>query len=102
MCALLTNAEKAADGSTRPVGGISYCARVQIHANEGFVDHIVDAATSPTVVGIVRKRWFTFDGPDRLTLKIDDAESRTPLVEGRDALPVVDNTLVFERVRPGQ
>jgi hypothetical protein len=94
MCALLTNAEKAADGSTRPEGGISYCARIQVHAKDGFVEHIVDVATDPTVVGLVRKRWFKFDGADRLTLKIDPADAR--------ATPGVESTLVFERVRPGQ
>jgi lipocalin-like protein len=94
MCALLTNAEKAADGSTRPAGGVSYCARVQVHAREGLVEHIVEVDIDPTAVGIVRKRRFNFDGPDRLTLKIDAADAR--------ANPGVESTLVFERIRPGQ
>jgi len=92
MCAVLTNPEKSADGSARPAGGITYCARTEVHAQEGFVLHLVDVDADPTAVGTVRKRWFKFDGADRLTLRIDAA----------DAPSGVESTLVFERVRPGQ
>jgi hypothetical protein len=38
---------------------------------------------------MVRKRWFTFDGPNRLSLKID-----TPVL----IPPIVESTLRWERV----
>lgn len=53
---------------------ISYCARVEVHAKEGYVLHHVDIERSPNIVGTIRKRWFTFEGPNRLVLRIDRAE----------------------------
>lgn len=70
-------------------GFISYCARVEVHAREGFVLHHVDLERSPNIVGTIRKRWFSFDGPNRLTLRIDAAELG-PTVK--------DSTLVWERI----
>jgi hypothetical protein len=68
----------------------AYCATVEIHANEGFVLHHVDIDKVPNIVGNTRKRWFAFDGPNKLILRIDKAELRPPVVE---------STLVWERVR---
>jgi hypothetical protein len=71
-------------------GFISYCARVEVHAREGFVLHHVDVERSPNIVGTVRKRWFSFEGANRLTLKIDAAEL---------GATVKESTLVWERMR---
>ncbi len=68
----------------------AYCARVDVHAREGFLLHRVEIEKVPNIVGRTRKRWFTFDGPDRLTLRVDPAEV---------VPPVVESTLVLERVR---
>lgn len=67
----------------------AYCATVEIHATEGFVLHRVEIDRSPNSVGMVRKRWFTFDGPNRLSLRVDTPELNPPLVE---------STLIWERV----
>lgn len=68
----------------------AYCARVEVHADEGFVLHHVEVDKVPNIVGRTRKRWFTFQGPDRVALRIDPAEL-TP--------PVIESTLLWERVR---
>jgi len=68
----------------------AYCATVDVHAKEGFVIHQVEIERVPNVVGRNRKRWFKFDGANRLTLRVDTAE----LVS-----PVVERTLVWERVQ---
>src|SRR5690349_18968723 len=67
----------------------AYCAGVEVHASEGFVLHHVEIERVPNNVGMVRKRWFTFDGPNRLSLKIDTPEL---------ILPIVESTLRWERV----
>ena len=68
----------------------SYCARVELHAKEGFVLHHVEIEKTPNIVGRTRKRWFTFEGPDRISLRVDRAE----LAPG-----VADSTLTWERVK---
>ena len=80
-------AEEAISGIT---GLGAYCAAVEVHEKEGFVIHHVDVERVPNVVGRNRKRWFKFDGPDRLTLRVDSAEL---------VAPVVESTLVWERVQ---
>jgi hypothetical protein len=70
-------------------GFSAYCATVEVHAKEGFVLHHVELDKVPNSVGLIRKRWFTFQGPNRLSLRIDTPEL-TP--------PVVESTLVWERV----
>jgi Lipocalin-like domain len=67
----------------------AYCATVEIHANEGFVLHHVDVDKVPNNVGRIRKRWFTFQGRDRVSLRIDTPELNPPVVE---------STLTWERV----
>jgi hypothetical protein len=99
MCAVMADSKRAVWGSDTPktvpdamarfAGFVSYCARVEVHAREGYVLHHVDIERNPDIVGRVRKRWFAFDGPNRLTLKIDRAE-----LTGN----VVESTLVWERV----
>jgi Lipocalin-like domain len=68
----------------------AYCSTVEVHAKEGFVLHHVEIAEVPNVVGRTRKRWFTFEGPNRVSLRIEPAELRAP---------VVDDTLTWERVQ---
>jgi Lipocalin-like domain len=70
-------------------GVASYCARVEVHSEEGFVLHHVDLGQYPNDPGIIRKRWFSFEGPDRLILTVDPAELTPPLVESK---------LIWERV----
>jgi len=70
-------------------GSSSYCGTVEIHAKEGFVIHHVEIASVPNVVGRDGKRWFTFDGPNRLTLR-DDPQGLQP--------GITDSTLIWERV----
>jgi hypothetical protein len=71
------------------VGMGAYCGTVEVHANEGFVLHHVEIERVPNNVGMVRKRWFTFDSPNRLSLRIDSPELIAPIVE---------STLTWERV----
>jgi hypothetical protein len=79
-----------AEEALSAITGLSaYSAAVEVHEEEGFVIHHVDVERVPNVVGRKRKRWFRFDGPDRLTLRVDAAE----LAPG-----VVESTLVWERV----
>ena len=68
----------------------AYCGTAEIHAKEGFVLHHFEINKSPNEVGMTRKRWFTFEGPNRLALKIDPSEN---------APPVVESTLIWERVQ---
>jgi len=67
----------------------AYCATVEIHPKEGFVIHHVEIEKTPNLVGMARKRWFTFQGPNRVSLRIDTPELTPPLVE---------STLIWERV----
>ena len=71
------------------VGMGAYCATVELHASEGYVLHHVDVERVPNNIGIVRKRWFTFEGPDRLRLSVDTPELIPPIVE---------STLTWERI----
>src|SRR4051812_44549369 len=62
--------------------GISaYCATLEIHAKEGFMDRRYDINQNPNAVGRVTRRWYTFQGPDRMTLRVDAAELTEPVVE---------------------
>jgi hypothetical protein len=78
-----------ADAIARNAGYTSYCASVQIHAKEGFVLHHVDMDRNPNIIGTTRKRWFSFQGPDTLRLRIDAAE-----LQGT----VKESVLVWQRV----
>ena len=68
----------------------AYCARVEVRADEGYVLHHVEVDKSPNMIGRTRKRWFTFQGADRLALRMDPSEL---------APPVVESTLLWERIR---
>ena len=55
----------------------------------GFVIHHVEIDKVPNRVGLNRKRWFTFQGPNRVALRVDTPELNPPVVE---------STLIWERV----
>jgi len=78
--------EEALSGIT---GLGAYCATVEIHPKEGFVIHHVEIEKVPNRVGMARKRWFKFQGPNRVSLRIDTPEL---------VAPVVESTLIWERV----
>jgi len=74
-------------------GLVTYCGNYEVHASEGFVVHHVDIEKSPSLIGIDRKRWFTFEGPNRLVLRVDPAENQGTTAESR---------LTWERVMPAE
>jgi hypothetical protein len=59
----------------------AYCATLEIHAKEGFMDRHYDINQNPNAVGKATRRWFSFQGPDRMTLRVDAAELTKPVVE---------------------
>ena len=72
------------DEASSAIAGLgAYCAAVEVHAKEGFVLHRVEVDRIPNMVGATRKRWFTFEGPDRVVLTVDPAENTPPVVETR-------------------
>ena len=66
----------------------AYCGTVEIHAKDGFVVHHVEIEKSPNIVGQDRKRWFTFQGRNRVVLRVDAPSPH-----------LVENTLIWERVK---
>jgi hypothetical protein len=71
-------------------GFYAYCATVEVNVKEGFVLHHIDLDKVPNLVGRTRKRSFSFQGPDRLVLRIDASEL---------VAPVVESTLVWDRIK---
>ena len=69
------------EGLTALRGISAYCATLEIHAKEGFMDRRYDINQNPNAVGRATRRWYSFQGPDRLTLRVDAAELRQPIVE---------------------
>jgi hypothetical protein len=67
----------------------AYCGTVEIHAKEGFIVRNYEINQTPNAVGKVTKRWYTFLGSDRMSLRIDTPELSPPVVE---------STLIWERV----
>ena len=67
----------------------AYCATVEIHPKEGFIVRQYDINQNPNAVGRTTKRWYTFQGTNRMSLRVDSSELN---------LPVVENTLIWERV----
>ena len=67
----------------------AYCATVEIHSKEGFIVRHYEINKNPNAVGRATKRWYTFQGTNRMSLRIDSRELKAPVVE---------NTLVWERV----
>jgi hypothetical protein len=67
----------------------AYCATIEIHSKEGFLARKYEINQDPNAVGKPTKRWYTFQGTNRMTLRVDTQEL---------SAPVVENTLVWERV----
>ena len=67
----------------------AYCGTVEIHSKEGFIIRRYEINQTPNAVGKTTKRWYTFEGPNRMSLRIDAAELNPPLI---------DSTLIWERV----
>lgn len=67
----------------------AYCATVEIHAKEGFIVRQYEIDQNPNEVGQNTKRWYRFQGTNRMSLRVDTSELN---------LPVVENTLIWERV----
>lgn len=67
----------------------AYCGTVEIHAKEGFILRRYEINQNPNAVGRTTKRWYTFQGTNRMSLRVDTSELTSP---------VVDNTLIWERV----
>lgn len=63
------------------VGLGAYCGSVEVHAKEGYVLHHVEIERVPNNVGVVRKRWFAFEGINRVMLTVDSPELIPPIVE---------------------
>jgi hypothetical protein len=80
----------AEEGLSAIKGFGAYCAIIEIHPKEGFMVRHYDINQTPNAVGKTTKRWYTFQGANRLTLRIDTPELNAPVVE---------NTLIWERVR---
>lgn len=84
----LPTAEEALAGMNSGVF-YAYCAKAEMHAADGYALHRTIIDKIPNNVGAVRKRWFEFLTPDRIVLRIDEAELRDP---------VVRSELIWERV----
>jgi hypothetical protein len=67
----------------------AYCATIEIHAKEGFMIRHYEINQAPNAVGKATKRWYTFQGTDRMSLRVDASELNRPVVE---------STFVWERV----
>jgi hypothetical protein len=79
----------AEEGLSAIQGFGAYCGTVEIHPKEGFIVRQYEINQNPNAVGRTTKRWYTFQGANRMTLRVDPPELN---------LPVVDNTLIWERV----
>jgi Lipocalin-like domain len=67
----------------------AYCATIEIHAKEGFTVRHYEINQIPNAVGRATTRWYTFQGIDRMSLRVDSSELNPPIAE---------NTFVWERV----
>ena len=67
----------------------AYCATIEIHAKEGFMVRHYEINQTPNAVGRATKRWYTFQGTNRMSLRVDASEL---------SRPVVESTFVWERV----
>jgi hypothetical protein len=83
------SAPTAEEGLSALRGFGAYCGTVEIHAKEGFIVRNYEINQTPNAVGKVTKRWYKFQGANRMSLRIDTPEL---------AAPVVENTLIWERV----
>ena len=99
MCFLSMNPNRPqwkSEATPTPEEGLSairgfgaYCATIEIHAKEGFMVRHYEINQTPNAVGRATTRWYTFQGIDRMSLRVDSSELNPP---------VVDSTFVWERV----
>jgi hypothetical protein len=86
-----SEAAPTADEGLSALRGLgAYCATIEIQANEGFMVRRYEIYQTPNAVGRVTKRWYTFQGADRMSLRVDASELKGPVAE---------NTFVWERVK---
>jgi hypothetical protein len=69
------------EGLTALRGINTYCATIEIHAQEGFMDRRYEINQNPNAVGRATRRWYSFQGRDRMTLRVDPGELTKPVVE---------------------
>jgi hypothetical protein len=91
MCFLSMNPARPAfkaEGRPTPEEGLAalrgfgaYCATLEINAKEGFMDRRYDINQTPNAVGKTTRRWYTFQGNDKMSLRVDAAELNAPVVE---------------------
>lgn len=99
MCFLSMNPNRAVwktENAPTPDEGLAalrginvYCATLEIHASEGYMDRRYDINQNPNAVGRTTRRWFSFQSENQMTLRVDAAEL---------AKPVVETLFVWERV----
>jgi len=99
MCFLSMNPNRPrwkTEATPTPEEGLSaiqgfgaYCATIEIHPKEGFMLRHYEINQTPNVVGKETKRWYTFQGTDRMSLRVDASELNRPVIE---------STFVWERV----
>jgi len=99
MCFLSMNPDRPrwkAESAPTPEEGLSairgfgaYCATIEIHAKEGFMVRHYEINQTPNAVGRATTRWYTSQGIDQMSLRVDSSELNPP---------VVDSTFVWERV----
>jgi hypothetical protein len=99
MCFLSMNPDRPrwkSETAPTPEEGLSaikgfgaYCATIEINAKEGFLVRHYEIDQNPNAVGKVTRRWYTFEGANRMSLRIDPPELNPPVVE---------NKLIWERV----
>jgi hypothetical protein len=99
MCFLSMNPKRTAwrsDAAPAPEEALAavrgfgaYCAILEIHTKEGFMDRRYDINQNPNAVGKTTRRWYTFHGANGMSLRVDAEELKAPVVE---------STFVWERV----
>jgi hypothetical protein len=100
MCFLSMNPNRPqwkSEAAPTPEEGLSalrgfgaYCATIELNAKEGFMLRHYDINQTPNAVGKATKRWVTFQGADRMSLRVDSSELNPPVVE---------SMFVWERVK---
>ena len=99
MCFLSMNPERprwksetaptAEEGLSAIRGLGAYCATIEINAKEGFMVRHYEINQNPNALGRATKRWYSFQGNDRMSLRVDPLELNRPVVE---------TTFIWERV----
>jgi hypothetical protein len=74
-------APTAEEGLSAIRGFGAYCVTIENHANEGFMLRHYEINQTPNTVGRATKRWYTFQGADRMSLRVDASELNQPVVE---------------------